>query len=207
MLCCGKQPGGEFDCEVVLLSGSTLSFRGNIHFKRGDKTLKIFDAVCNHLELTERDYFGLRYNDGELRTHWLDLYKKFRDHEGLDMSESVHQFQFGVRFYVSDPVGIHDKVARHQFFLQLKIDLTTGKLPCESRKSIDIAALGTQVDLGDYKKDFHRSGYLREVQFIPDQDKSFSNEVERLHARYNGLSSENAEQMLKALQNDAARWS
>lgn len=195
MLCCGKQQGGNVHCDVILLDGSVLSFRDNIHFKMNDKTLKIFEAVCAHLKLDERDYFGLSYDDNDLRTHWLDLYKRFRDHEGFDVSESMHQFHFGVRFYVSDPINIHDQIAKRQFYLQLRKDICSGKLKCESRKAADLAAIATQADLGDFRKDFHSQGYLSEVQFIPNQEKPFSDNVERLHAKFQGLSNENAELM------------
>lgn len=195
MLCCGGQQSGNVRCEVVLLDGSVLSFRDNIHFKKTDKTLKIFEAVCNHLKLEERDYFGLNYNDIESRTHWLDLYKRFRDHEGFDVTEPEHQFHFGVRFYVSDPTSIHDQIAKHQFFLQLQKDVSSGKLKVESRKAADLAAIATQADLGDFKIDFHRHGYLSDVQFVPNQQKSFTDDVEKLHAKFQGLSTENAELM------------
>ena len=44
---------------------------------------------------------------------------------------------FKVKFYVTDPAKLHEELTRYQFYLQIKKDLYTTRLPC----SFESAAL------------------------------------------------------------------
>nr|XP_039260171.1 band 4.1-like protein 4 [Styela clava] len=195
MLCCNKATTSDFSCEVILLDDTVLPFRSNIHFKESNKTQGIFDAVCDHLNLAERDYFGLRYKDKTFQTHWLDLYRRFRDHEGFIEGENPHKLHFGVKFYVADPTSLREEITRYQFFLQLKQDVLSGRLPCDFKKGAELAALVLQSELGDYQNQDHAPGYASEFRFIPNQDEEFENVVEQLHKGYSGLVPSEAELM------------
>lgn len=44
--------------------------------QRKGKGEKIFNEVCDHLDLQEKDYFGLSFRDKAGRRTWLDLDKR-----------------------------------------------------------------------------------------------------------------------------------
>lgn len=42
-------------------------------FQRKAKGLELFEKVCDYLNLLERDYFGLKYEDKYDKNNWLQL--------------------------------------------------------------------------------------------------------------------------------------
>ncbi len=56
------------------------------------------------------------------------------------------QVNFRVKFYVTDPERLHEELTRYQFYLQVKKDLLTTRLPC----SLDSQALlGAHIIQGE----------------------------------------------------------
>uniref|UniRef100_A0A671SUL6 Tyrosine-protein phosphatase n=1 Tax=Sinocyclocheilus anshuiensis TaxID=1608454 RepID=A0A671SUL6_9TELE len=151
----------EVVCNVFLLDNTVQPFKVNKH----DQGQILLEAVCKHLELTERDYFGLHLaDDSSDSPRWLDPNKPIR--KQLKRG-SPHHLNFRVKFFVSDPNKLQEEYTRYQYFLQIKQDILT--------------------ELGDYSEAENLPGYLSEFCFIPNQPQGFENEVTKHHQQHSGL--------------------
>uniref|UniRef100_A0A8C6V077 Protein tyrosine phosphatase non-receptor type 4a n=1 Tax=Neogobius melanostomus TaxID=47308 RepID=A0A8C6V077_9GOBI len=111
-------------CNVLLLDNTVHAFKVN----KSDHGQVLLELVFKHLELTERDYFGLHLNDDTSDTpRWLDPNKPIR--KQLKRG-SPHNLSFRVKFFVSEPSKLQEEYTRYQYFLQIKQDILTGRLPC-----------------------------------------------------------------------------
>uniref|UniRef100_A0AAY4CLN3 protein-tyrosine-phosphatase n=1 Tax=Denticeps clupeoides TaxID=299321 RepID=A0AAY4CLN3_9TELE len=153
----------EVVCNVLLLDNTVQAFKVNKH----DQGQVLLDVVFKHLELTERDYFGLQLADETCDSQrWLDPNKPIR--KQLKRG-SPHNLNFRVKFFVSDPNKLQEEYTRYLYFLQLKQDILT-------------------AELGDYSHSEHLPGYLSEYSFIPTPPQDFEKEITKLHQQHNGLS-------------------
>ncbi|TNM87234.1 hypothetical protein fugu_007464 [Takifugu bimaculatus] len=59
--------------------------------------------VCGHLNLLERDYFGLTFQDTDNSKNWLDPSKEIKK----QIRAGSWIFGFSVKFYPPDPVSTH----------------------------------------------------------------------------------------------------
>uniref|UniRef100_A0A8C5HGC0 FERM domain-containing protein n=1 Tax=Gouania willdenowi TaxID=441366 RepID=A0A8C5HGC0_GOUWI len=85
-------------CNVLLLDNTVQAFK----VCKSDHGQVLLDAVFKHLELTERDYFGLHLADDSSDTpRWLDPNKPIR--KQLKRG-SPHSLSFRVKFFVTDPI-------------------------------------------------------------------------------------------------------
>uniref|UniRef100_A0A672TBL8 Tyrosine-protein phosphatase non-receptor type 4-like n=1 Tax=Sinocyclocheilus grahami TaxID=75366 RepID=A0A672TBL8_SINGR len=83
----------EVVCNVFLLDNTVQPFKVNKH----DQGQILLEAVCKHLELTERDYFGLHLADDDSDSpRWLDPNKPIR--KQLKRG-SPHHLNFRVKFF------------------------------------------------------------------------------------------------------------
>uniref|UniRef100_A0A8C1AGW7 Tyrosine-protein phosphatase n=1 Tax=Cyprinus carpio carpio TaxID=630221 RepID=A0A8C1AGW7_CYPCA len=96
----------EVVCNILLLDNTVQPFKVNKH----DQGQILLDAVFKHLELTERDYFGLHLAD---------------DSSDSPVRGSPHHLNFRVKFFVSDPNKLQEEYTRYQYFLQIKQDILT----------------------------------------------------------------------------------
>mgnify|MGYP002059963479 CR=1 FL=1 len=80
-----------------------------------------------HLELVEREYFGLVFAEGGLAlppgptpdiTRWLDPVKPVRKQMRVKGVSQVH-LQFRVKFYVTDPSRLQEEYTRYHLYLQV----------------------------------------------------------------------------------------
>ncbi|KIH61684.1 FERM protein, partial [Ancylostoma duodenale] len=89
----------------------------------------LLDKVFSHLELVERDFFGLQFlyvlGTKETQKRWLDPCKSIRK----QMLCPPFHLSFRVKFYVSDPSKLAEEYTRYHFFLQLRLDILEGRLP------------------------------------------------------------------------------
>uniref|UniRef100_A0A673I693 protein-tyrosine-phosphatase n=1 Tax=Sinocyclocheilus rhinocerous TaxID=307959 RepID=A0A673I693_9TELE len=96
----------EVVCNVFLLDNTVQPFKVNKH----DQGQILLEAVCKHLELTERDYFGLHLADHSSDSpRWLDPNKPIR--KQLKRG-SPHHLNFRVKFFVSDPNKLQEEYTR-----------------------------------------------------------------------------------------------
>ncbi|XP_040004096.1 tyrosine-protein phosphatase non-receptor type 4 isoform X2 [Xiphias gladius] len=117
-------------CNVLLLDNTVQAFK----VSKSDHGQVLLDAVFKHLELTERDYFGLHLADDSSDApvsvmfsikRWLDPNKPIR--KQLKRG-SPHNLSFRVKFFVTDPSKLQEEYTRYQYFLQIKQDILTGRL-------------------------------------------------------------------------------
>ncbi|GAB1285348.1 Tyrosine-protein phosphatase non-receptor type 4 [Apodemus speciosus] len=162
----------EVVCNILLLDNTVQAFRVNKH----DQGQVLLDIVFKHLDLTERDYFGLQLADDSTdNPRWLDPNKPIR--KQLKRG-SPYNLNFRVKFFVSDPNKLQEEYTRYQYFLQIKQDILTGRLSSE---------------LGDYNQSENLAGYLSDYSFIPNQPHDFEKEIVKLHQQHVGLSPAEAE--------------
>ncbi|KAG7463868.1 hypothetical protein MATL_G00181290 [Megalops atlanticus] len=177
----------EVVCNVLLLDNTVQTFKVNKH----DQGQVLLDVVFKHLELTERDYFGLQLaEDSSDSPRWLDPNKPIR--KQLKRG-SPHNLNFRVKFFVSDPNKLQEDYTRYQYFLQIKQDILSGRLPCPHNTAALLASFAVQSELGDYNHLEHLPGYLAEYCFIPNPPQDFEKEIAKHHQQHNGLSPAQAE--------------
>uniref|UniRef100_A0A8B9CZS3 protein-tyrosine-phosphatase n=1 Tax=Anser brachyrhynchus TaxID=132585 RepID=A0A8B9CZS3_9AVES len=120
----------EVVCNILLLDNTVQAFRVNKH----DQGQVLLDIVFKHLDLTERDYFGLQLADESTdNPRWLDPNKPIR--KQLKRG-SPHSLNLRVKFFVSDPNKLQEEYTRYQYFLQIKQDILTGSQPQDFEKEI-----------------------------------------------------------------------
>ncbi|XP_035764910.1 tyrosine-protein phosphatase non-receptor type 4 [Neolamprologus brichardi] len=169
-------------CNVLLLDNTVQAFKVN----KSDNGQVLLDAVFKHLELTERDYFGLHLTDDSSDApRWLDPNKPVR--KQLKRG-SPHNLSFRVKFFVTDPNKLQEEYTRYQYFLQIKQDILTGRLPCPHNTAALLASYAVQSELGDYSEAEHSPGYLSEYSFISNPPQDFHKEVAKHHQQHSGLS-------------------
>ena len=94
----------------------------------------LFRKVVMSLDLVEEDYFGLQFMDKNQVPHWLDKTKKLKK----QIQIYPPTFHFRVKFYTSEPNNLVEELTRYQFFLQLKQDILSSKLPCPAEKAVKV---------------------------------------------------------------------
>ncbi|XP_028735635.1 tyrosine-protein phosphatase non-receptor type 4 isoform X7 [Peromyscus leucopus] len=184
----------EVVCNILLLDNTVQAFRVNKH----DQGQVLLDIVFKHLDLTERDYFGLQLADDSTdNPRWLDPNKPIRKQLKklflLILGGSPYSLNFRVKFFVSDPNKLQEEYTRYQYFLQIKQDILTGRLSCPYNTAALLASFAVQSELGDYNQSENLPGYLSDYSFIPNQPQDFEKEVAKLHQQHIGLSPAEAE--------------
>ncbi|XP_053327551.1 tyrosine-protein phosphatase non-receptor type 4 isoform X2 [Spea bombifrons] len=177
----------EVVCNLLLLDNTVQAVRVNKH----DHGRVLLDAVFKFLDLTERDYFGLQLADDSCENpRWLDPNKPIR--KQLKRG-SLHHLSFRVKFFVCDPSKLQEEYTRYQYFLQIKQDVLSGRLPCPYNTAALLASYAVQSELGDYSNSEHLPGYLSDFTFIPNQPLDFEKEIAKLHQQHRGLTPAEAE--------------
>ncbi|XP_060066940.1 band 4.1-like protein 5 isoform X2 [Ylistrum balloti] len=149
-------------CTVMLLDASDFT----IDLSKKAEGKELFEQVFYHLDIIEKDYFGLQYTDHHNVNHWLDPTKKIKKQVKIGPH---YTFRFRVKFYPSDPNNLHEELTRYQFFLQLKNDLLSGRLEANFETIIELSGFALQSELGDYDEEMHTPGVISEFHFVPNQ--------------------------------------
>ncbi|KAM6457270.1 band 4.1-like protein 3 isoform 1-T2 [Liasis olivaceus] len=175
----------SMQCKVVLLDGSEYG----CEVEKRSKGQILFDKVCEHLNLLEKDYFGLTYRDMENQKNWLDPAKEIKK----QIRSGAWHFSFNVKFYPPDPAQLSEDITRYYLCLQLRDDIVSGRLPCSF---VTLALLGSytvQSELGDYDPDEYGSDYISEFRFAPNHTKELEDKVIELHKSHRGMTPAEAE--------------
>uniref|UniRef100_A0A2K6RCN7 Erythrocyte membrane protein band 4.1 like 3 n=1 Tax=Rhinopithecus roxellana TaxID=61622 RepID=A0A2K6RCN7_RHIRO len=158
-------------------------------FDKRSRGQVLFDKVCEHLNLLEKDYFGLTYRDAENQKNWLDPAKEIKK----QVRSGAWHFSFNVKFYPPDPAQLSEDITRYYLCLQLRDDIVSGRLPCSF---VTLALLGSytvQSELGDYDPDECGSDYISEFRFAPNHTKELEDKVIELHKSHRGMTPAEAE--------------
>nr|XP_022330578.1 band 4.1-like protein 3 isoform X3 [Crassostrea virginica] len=175
-------------CRVLLLDGK--QFEIDVDKRAVGQIL--FDKVCEHLDLLEKDYFGLSFNG--LHTglrEWLNVEKKI----SKQMKGLAWEFKFEVKFYPPDPQSLHEDLTRYQLCLQIRNDIVNEKLPCSAVTYALLGSYTVQSELGDFDIDEFGPGteYIRKMRFAPHQDRELLKKIAELHKTHRGQTPEEAE--------------
>ncbi|XP_072238977.1 band 4.1-like protein 1 isoform X7 [Leuresthes tenuis] len=171
--------------KVTLLDSSM--FEGEI--EKHSKGQTLMDMVCEHLNLLEKDYYGLTFADTESQKNWLDPSKEIKK----QMRNSPWQYVFAVKFYPPDPSQLTEDITRYYLCLQLRDDMLSGRLPCSFVTHALLGSYTIQAELGDYDQDDHGSDYVSDFRFAPNQTRELEERVMELHRNYKGMTPAEAE--------------
>ncbi|XP_073411413.1 band 4.1-like protein 1 isoform X6 [Dendrobates tinctorius] len=187
-------------CRVTLLDSSHYECEVEKH-ARGQV---LFDTVCEHLNLLEKDYFGLTFCDSDSQKvmllqstddigissdNWLDPSKEIKK----QIRSAPWTFGFTVKFYPPDPAQLTEDITRYYLCLQLRADIISGRLPCSFVTHALLGSYTVQAELGDYDPEEHHGNYVSELRFSPNQTRELEERVMELHKTYRGMTPAEAE--------------
>ncbi|XP_040292436.1 band 4.1-like protein 1 isoform X2 [Bufo bufo] len=172
-------------CIVTLLDSSNYECEIEKH-ARGQV---LFDTVCGHLNLLEKDYFGLTFCDTDSQKNWLDPSKEIKK----QIRSGPWTFGFTVKFYPPDPAQLTEDITRYYLCLQLRADIISGRLPCSFVTHALLGSYTVQAELGDYDPEENHGNYVSELRFSPNQTRELEERVMELHKTYRGMTPAEAE--------------
>ncbi|KAI8501450.1 hypothetical protein Bbelb_207210 [Branchiostoma belcheri] len=172
-------------CRVLLLDGTEYE----VELDKKAKGQQLFDMICDHLNLLEKDYFGITYRDPQDQKYWLDPLKEIRK----QIKGGPWVFGFNVKFYPPDPAQLQEDITRYQLSLQIRDDILKGRLPCSFVTHALLGSYIVQSELGDYDPEEHSADYLSEFKFAPNQTKELEEKVMELHKTHKGQTPAEAE--------------
>ncbi|XP_058485196.1 FERM domain-containing protein 5-like [Solea solea] len=164
----------ECDCTVRLLDDSEYTCT----IQRDAKGQYLFDLICHHLNLLEKDYFGIRYVDPDKQRHWLEFSKSISKQM---KTQPPFTMCLRVKFYPPDPAALKEEITRYLVFLQVKRDLYHGRLLCKTSDAALLAAYILQAEIGDYDPGKHPEGYCSKFQFFPKHSEKLERRIADIH--------------------------
>uniref|UniRef100_A0A3P8TRC8 FERM domain-containing protein n=1 Tax=Amphiprion percula TaxID=161767 RepID=A0A3P8TRC8_AMPPE len=167
-------------CHVTLLDGTDFS----CEVEKRAKGQFLFFKVCEHLNLLEKDYFGLTYMDSHEEKCWLDPTKEIK----RQIRSNNWQFAFNVKFYPPDPSLLTEDITRYLLCLQLREDVASGRLPCSFVTRALLGSYTLQAEFGDHEPDQPRPlDYIGQATFAPNQNKEMEEKILELHKSHRGM--------------------
>ncbi|XP_032088286.1 FERM domain-containing protein 5 isoform X2 [Thamnophis elegans] len=164
----------DYSCTVRLLDDNEYSCT----IQRDAKGQFLFDLLCHHLNLLEKDYFGIRFVDPDKQRHWLEFTKSIVKQM---RSQPPFTMCFRVKFYPTDPAALKEEITRYLVFLQIKRDLYHGRLLCKTSDAALLAAYILQAEIGDYDPGKHPEGYSSKFQFFPKHSEKLERKIAEIH--------------------------
>ncbi|XP_078131253.1 band 4.1-like protein 2 isoform X14 [Sander vitreus] len=167
-------------CHVALLDGTDFT----CEVEKRAKGQYLFFKVCEHLNLMEKDYFGLSYTDSHEQKCWLDPTKEIK----RQIRSNNWQFVFNVKFYPPDPSLLTEDITRYLLCLQLREDVASGRLPCSFVTHALLGSYTLQAEVGDYEPDQPRPlDSISQLTFAPNQSKEMEEKILELHKSHRGM--------------------
>jgi len=184
-------PGGRVSkhalpCNIMLLDGSDLA----LEIGKKATGQELMEKVNYQMDIIEKDYFGLQYTDHNHVSHWIDPTKPVKKQIKIG---PPYTFRMRIKFYSSEPNCLREEITRYQFFLQLKLDLLSGKLECPYATSVDLAAASLQSELGDFDEATHTPALISEFRFVQNQNEEFELDVLEAYKKSRGQTPAQAE--------------
>ncbi|XP_067904506.1 band 4.1-like protein 1 isoform X6 [Heterodontus francisci] len=181
----GSKKPKSMPCKVTLLDGAEFE----CEVEKRAKGQVLFDLVCEHLNLLEKDYYGLTFCDSESQKNWLDPSKDIKK----QIRSGPWHFAYTVKFYPPDPTQLSEDITRYYLCLQLRDDIISGRLPCSFVTHALLGSYTVQAELGDYDPEENGPDYVSEIRFAPNQTKELEERVAELHKSYRGMTPGEAE--------------
>ncbi|KAM8868819.1 uncharacterized protein AB9W97_016473 isoform 7-T9 [Spinachia spinachia] len=166
-------------CKVTLLDDTQFECELDKHAK----VQELLSKVCDHVNLLERDYFGLVSLETPESKTWLESTKEIRK----QVSGGLYEFAFGVKFYPPDPAQLTEDLTRYFLCLQLRKDIIHGVLPCSFVTLSLLGSYTAQSELGEYDPELHGVDYVKDLSLAPGQNKELEEKVMELHRTYRSM--------------------
>ncbi|XP_021008561.1 FERM domain-containing protein 7 isoform X2 [Mus caroli] len=128
----------------------------------------LFNLSCGHLNLAEKEYFGLEFCSHSGNNVWLELLKPIMKQVKMD------------------PGHLREELTRYLFTLQIKKDLALGRLPCSDNCTALMVSHILQSELGDFHEETVRK-HLVQTQYLPSQ-ASLESKIMQFHQQHIGRS-------------------
>ncbi|XP_041978945.1 tyrosine-protein phosphatase non-receptor type 4 isoform X2 [Aricia agestis] len=181
-----------FNVIVVFLDDTHHCFQ----IEKKAKGSVLLEHVFQHLELVEKDYFGLQFTEnGSIPsatnteiTRWLDSGKSVKKQIGANA-----QLWLAVRFYPPEPSRLNEEFTRYLLCLQLRKLLIDGRMSAPKNTVLLLASFTVQAELGDYNSLEHRPEYLSELCLLPKQSAEDERRIKELHKLHKGQSPADAD--------------
>ncbi|XP_038149170.1 band 4.1-like protein 2 [Cyprinodon tularosa] len=167
-------------CHVTLLDGTDFT----CEVEKRAKGQYLFFKVCEHLNLLEKDYFGLTYKDNHDEKCWLDPTKEIK----RQIRSNNWQFVFSVKFYPPDPSQLTEDITRYLLCLQLREDVASGRLPCSFVTHALLGSYTLQAEFGDHEPDQPRPlDFISQLKLESNQNKEMEEKILELHKSHRGM--------------------
>uniref|UniRef100_A0A8C6V9B1 Protein 4.1 n=1 Tax=Neogobius melanostomus TaxID=47308 RepID=A0A8C6V9B1_9GOBI len=166
----------NMEIKITLLDDTSYELELEKHAKGQD----LFDKVCDHLNLLEKDYYGLAIWDTPTLMTWLDMNKEIRRQ---------------VRGGNYNPAQLTEDITRYYLCLQLRKDILAGRLPCSF---VTLALLGSyalQSELGEYDPEVHLPDYAKSLKIAQGQTPELEEKMMELHRSYRAMTPAQADLM------------
>ncbi|XP_004634549.1 FERM domain-containing protein 7 isoform X2 [Octodon degus] len=128
----------------------------------------LFNLSCSHLNLAEKEYFGLEFCSHSGNHVWLELLKPITKQVKMD------------------PGHLREELTRYLFTLQIKKDLAVGRLPCSDNCTALMVSHILQSELGDFHEETVRK-HLAQTRYLPNQD-SLESKIVHFYQKHIGRS-------------------
>uniref|UniRef100_A0A8C2WPU8 Protein 4.1 n=1 Tax=Cyclopterus lumpus TaxID=8103 RepID=A0A8C2WPU8_CYCLU len=174
-------------CKVTLLDNTQFECELDKHAK----VQELLTKVCDHVNLLERDYFGLSTWETPTSKTWLESTKEIRK----QVSGAVYEFTFSVKFYPPDPAQLTEDLTRYFLCLQLRKDILQGVLPCSFVTLSMLGSYTAQSELGEYDPELHGIDYVKDLSLAPGQGKELEEKVMELHRTYRSMNPAQADML------------
>ncbi|KAM9852266.1 uncharacterized protein ACBR49_005367 isoform 2-T2 [Aulostomus maculatus] len=183
----GPKRQKTMQCKVTLLDDTPFECELDKHAKGQELLTK----VCDHLNLLEKDYFGLAHWETPTNKTWLEPTKEIRK----QVSGAVYEFTFNIKFYPPDPAQLTEDLTRYFLCLQLRKDIMQGVLPCSFVTLSLLGSYTAQSELGEYDPEVHAADYVKDLSLAPGQSKELEEKVMELHRTYRSMSPAQADML------------
>ncbi|XP_067160150.1 FERM domain-containing protein 7 [Apteryx mantelli] len=141
----------------------------------------LFNLTCGHLNLAEKEYFGLEFRSQAGNHVWLELLKPITK-QVKNPKEVL--FKFMVKFFPVDPGHLREELTRYLFTLQIKKDLVFGRLPCSDKSAALLVSHLLQSELGDFHEETDRQ-HLATHKYLPNQER-LDDQIMHYHRKHSG---------------------
>ncbi|XP_046874512.1 moesin-like [Hypomesus transpacificus] len=129
---------------------------------------QLFDQIVKTIGLRETWFFGLQYQDSKGFSTWLKLNKRVTAQDVR--RESPLLIKFRAKFYPEDVAEeLIQEATQRLFFLQVKEGILNDDIYCPPETAVLLASYAVQTKHGDYRKDYHVSGYLTRDKLLPQR--------------------------------------
>uniref|UniRef100_A0A672ZZZ7 Protein 4.1 n=1 Tax=Sphaeramia orbicularis TaxID=375764 RepID=A0A672ZZZ7_9TELE len=155
------------------------------------KGQELITKVCDHLNLLEKDYFGLAHWESPNNKTWIEPTKELRK----QVPGAVYELTFNVKFYPPDPAQLTEDLTRYFLCLQLRKDIMRGVLPCSFVTLSLLGSYTAQSEIGEYDPELHGADYVKDLNLAPGQSKELEEKVMELHRTYRSMSPAQADML------------